>query len=70
MANLTDYDATRALRLLEDAAIERQTALVEYDRTPAPVESDDENDSDCPIFGLFYDSGGFRSIVEMTNLTS
>ena len=69
MANLTAYDATRDLRLLEDAAIERQTTLAEYDRASAPVESDDENDSDCPIFDLFYDSGGSRSIVKMTNFT-
>ena len=57
MANVTASDATWALRLLGDVAIERQTALAEYDWASAPMESNDENDAYCPIFDLFCDSG-------------
>lgn len=64
MSNISNNNASAALRVLTDTAIERENQLSVFENAP-DVESDDENDSSLPVFDAFYQSGGSRSIASM-----
>lgn len=67
MQPITPTDATRALNLLAEAAVEREQELQQYAAEPEQSDSDEETDSDMPIFDQFYEQGGSAAIVSMTN---
>lgn len=49
-----------------EAAVEREVSINACNRHDFG-DSDEENDSDCPIFGRFYEAGGIDAIHKMTN---
>ena len=69
MAGLSTSEAQQALTLLADTALSRQQELLQYSADPAN-DTDDDNDSDSPIMDTFYNSGGQRAIVKMTNFNA
>lgn len=58
---------TDALRLLADAAADREHELNCYSAQPDNEDSDEDNGSDCPVFDKFYENGGSAAISAMTN---
>lgn len=68
MAQVSSNDAAAALRILADTALRRENAIQAYDNAPN-IASDDEQDSDAPIFESFYSTGGSASIAEMINFS-
>ena len=60
-------DAKNALRLLADAAVEREAVIDEYDIDPQKEDSDDEYAPTSPVFDKFYNAGGSEAITQMTN---
>lgn len=56
-------------RRLADVAQTRAKDVGQYDRAERVVSSDDEADSECPIFESFYNTGGSTAILNMTNFT-
>lgn len=64
---LSTDDAAQGLLLLAEAHDERESALEEYAPEPEQQDTDEENDSECPIFDSFYESGGSAGITKMIN---
>ena len=60
-------DATNALQVLTDVAAERQNGLEQFSVQPYLSDTDEEDDSESPIFDRFYESRGGRAIVSMIN---
>lgn len=67
MENFTAANAANALRLLADAAVDREDELGQYESEPIHNDSDEECDSRSPITDLFYEKGGNQAIVQMSN---
>ena len=67
MSTFKDTDAANALRLLAEAAVERNEDLEMYAAEPYLEDTDDENDSECPVFDTFYEQGGSSSIISVIN---
>jgi len=70
MEGMSTHDADSALKLLAQAAVDRENDLTAYDADPLLSSSDEECDSESPIFDAFYDGGGSQSIVQMTNFSA
>ena len=47
-------NASDALCMLADAAIDREEDLANYPTAALRSESDEDSDSDAPIFDMFY----------------
>ena len=47
--------------------MDRRNELRQYDPDSDPFDSDENVDSDAPIFDRFYEQGGSAAILEMTN---
>ena len=69
MASVTPTQAARALLLLSDAAVERRTDLEEYASDSDAVDTDDEVESESPIYDQFYENGGAAAVIQMTNFS-
>lgn len=67
MQSISAGDVTNALTLLADAASKHRDEITEYDAESDVPDSDDENDSTCPVFDSFYNDGGSGAILSMTN---
>ena len=67
MACFSSPDAAQALQLPATASIDRRNELVAFENE-RPEDSDEDNGTDAPIFDRFYDHGGAKAIVEMTNI--
>lgn len=46
----TETDAANALRVLAEAAVDRENKLDEYNDVPDCPDLEEENDSECPNF--------------------
>lgn len=66
MASFSSHEAAQAPQLLSSSAIDRRNDLEQFE-TECPGDSGDDKGTDAPIFDQFYDQGGAKSIVEMTN---
>lgn len=62
-------DISKALRLLAEAAAERDVELRQYPTDAEKEDTDEEPDSECPLFDKFYDEGGGSAIQNMTNFS-
>lgn len=69
MDTVTHDDATYALQVLVDAALEYQKNLQEYAHLPTKEESDDDADLPYPVFHSFFHTGGSEAIIIMTNVS-
>ena len=65
MSTFKDTDAANALRLLAEAVVECNEDLDMYAAEPDLEDTDDDNDSECPVFDTFYEQGGSSSIISM-----
>ena len=64
--------STRAqdvLQKLSEIASELEHDFAQYSAVRA-ADSDDEVDSESPIFNSFYNAGGNQSVLKMTNFTA
>ena len=61
--------AQDALRLLREVAADREHDLLQYSIS-TQEDSDDEADSESPIFDSFYTVQGNEAILQMTNFTA
>ena len=66
MPLITQSKAATALKLLADAAVERNNEISRYEQDDA-VKIDKEVDSESLMFEKLYEQGGSGAIVEMTN---
>ena len=66
MACFSSHDAAQALQLLATASNDRRNELDAFE-DERPEDSDEDNGTDAPIFDRFYEQGGAKVIVEMTN---
>ena len=64
---MSPKNASDALRMLADAAIDREEDLVNCPTTAVRSESDGDSDSNAPIFDMFYQQGDSASIMKMIN---
>ena len=62
-----NIDANNALRLLADAAVEREAIIDEYDIDALKEDSDEECASSSSVFYKFYNTGGSEAFIQMTN---
>ena len=69
MQPITDNEIGNALNILADVAADRQNSLEQYPTRPHIADSDDEPDSQSPIFDQFYQRGGSSAILTLTNFT-
>lgn len=64
---MNSENASDALWMLADAAIDREEDLANYPTAAILSDSDEDNDSDAPIFEMFYQQGDLSSVMKMTN---
>ena len=67
MTNVSQAQAATALQLLADAAVDRRNELRHYHDDSGLFDSDENIDSDAPIFDRFYQQGGSAAILERMN---
>lgn len=69
MEEISREDACNALKLLADAAANRQAELDEYKEDDEHPESEEEIDSESPVLDQFFAEGGAEAILQMTNFS-
>ena len=67
MANVSHAQAATALQLLSDAAVDRRNELQQFEDDSDPNGSEENDDSDAPLFDRFYEQGGYVVVLEMPN---
>ena len=67
-ANNTTVNASNALQVLAETVADHEADVAQYSQGDN-VQSDEENESSCPVFDRFYESGGVEGIKNMTNFT-
>lgn len=66
MERILSSEAQQALTFVADTALRREQEMIQYSADPA-ADTDEENDSDCPMIDTFYSFGGQGAIVKMKN---
>lgn len=69
MDNVSTIEATDALRLLADAALDRQNDLSVFEDITNTAESDEDEGSPSPIYDSFYRASGSAAIADMINFS-
>ena len=69
MPPVSTNTVANALSMLAEAAASHREDIDRYDAEPEQVDSDDENDSQCPVFDMYYNNGGSASILSLTYFT-
>ena len=67
MATVIHAQAATAFRLFAIAHVHRRNELHQFEGDNYLFDSDENNDSDAPIFDRFYEQGGFETVLDMTN---
>lgn len=69
MQTLTTCDVTNALTLLAEAVAHHCDDTEKLNVVSDVSESDEENDSSCPVFDKFYNDGESGAIYPKTNFS-
>lgn len=65
---MNNSHAASALEVLANAVTERIASINLYDDGEI-TETDDENENDSPIYGMFFEEEGCEGIIKMTNFS-
>lgn len=63
-------EAQQALSLLAETEAQRDNEIQTFRNLPRPAQSEDDEDSSCPISSSFQNEKGSSAILGMTNFTT
>ena len=49
--------------------MERRADLLEFESDSDAIDTDDEAESESPVYDQFYESGGPGAVIQMTNFS-